>query len=55
MRITVDRTALANSISELQTLLAELSASGLSAHQIDTLAAAQQRVQVLAELLAQGS
>jgi DNA-binding response OmpR family regulator len=55
VRITVDRTELANSISELQTLLAELSASNLSAHQIDTLTAAQQRIQALAELLAQGS
>jgi DNA-binding response OmpR family regulator len=55
VRITVDRTALSTSINGLQTLLNELSASGLSSHQSNLIAAAQRHVRALADLLAQGS
>lgn len=55
VRITVDRTVLAASVSGLQSALGALSAGGLPPQHSATLAQAQQHVDALAEMLTQGS
>lgn len=55
VRITVDRTVLAASVSGLQSALEALSAGGLPLQHSATLAQAQRHVDALAEMLTQGS
>jgi DNA-binding response OmpR family regulator len=55
VRITVDRTVLAASVSGLQSALGALSVGGLPPQYSATLAQAQQHVDALADLLTQGS